>query len=288
VLLFSFYPMPLITFLQVFKRLFQRYFCSMARLFICLTLLFLPAFLRAQVRVTKLVIRPNETYELNQTDILVADTLIMMDSSRLVLNKLKKENYIRAQVAIFGNYCVIDGKGLNGGRGKDGLAGMTPIGPCKDGTPGRNGGKGLDGTPGIDLFLYLEDVNIKGRLVIDLSGGNGGKGGNGGGGGGGSPGTLHCNGGNGANGGNAGQGGNGANGGALTITSKKNPTIQNWVGSKIMVYNYGGLPGERGIAGYHGAAGLGPSRKNGKNGEPGLDARNGLAGLKGAVNFESN
>lgn len=260
----------------------------MTRLLLIVSFLFLPALLLAQVRVTKLVIRSHETFKLENTDIIVADSLIMEDSSRLVLNNLKRENYIRAQVAVFGNYCVIDGRGQVGSPGRDGGSGMTPIGPCRDGSPGRNGSKGLDGTPGIDLFLYLEDVKIKGRLVIDLSGGNGGRGGNGGNGGGGSPGTLHCNGGNGANGGNAGQGGNGANGGALTITSRKNPSIQNWVGNKIMVYNYGGLPGERGIAGYHGAAGLGPSKKNGRNGEPGLDARNGLAGLKGAVNFESN
>lgn len=242
----------------------------------------------AQIRVSKLVIESKDTFELKNSDILVADTLVMKDSSTLILNKLKPENYIRAQVVVIGNYCVIDGKGLNGQEGKGGTSGSTPFGPCANGTPGRNGGKGLDGTPGINLFLYIEDVNLAGKLIIDLSGGNGGRGGDGGSGGGGSPGTVHCYGGDGGNGGNAGQGGNGADGGTLTLSSKKNPDIQNWIGSQINVYTHGGLPGEQGKVGSRGPAGLGPSRKNGKNGEPGMEAPNGFAGINGKVNFEKN
>jgi hypothetical protein len=242
----------------------------------------------AQVRVSKLVIASRDTFELKNSDILVADTLVMMDSSTLILNKLKRENYIRAQVVVIGNHCVIDGKGLNGQTGKDGNPGTTPFGPCTNGSTGRNGGRGLDGTPGVNLFLYIEDVRLKGKLIIDLSGGNGGKGGNGGSGGGGSPGTVHCYGGDGGNGGNAGQGGNGADGGTLTLSSKKNPHIQNYIGSKINVYTHGGLPGEQGKVGSRGPAGLGPARKNGKNGEPGMEAPNGFAGINGKVNFEKN
>jgi hypothetical protein len=244
--------------------------------------------LQAQVRVGTLVIKSKESYELKNSDILVADTLIMEDSSRLVLNRLKKENYIRAKVAIFGNYCVIDGRGLDGQPGRDGYSGSTPFGPCSDGTPGRNGTRGLDGTPGVNLFMYLDEVKIHDKFIIDLSGGNGGRGGSGGNGGGGSPGTVHCNGGNGGNGGNAGQGGNGANGGTLTLSSQKHPYIEKLIGDRINVYTHGGLPGEQGRVGNRGPAGLGPSRKNGKNGAPGLEAPNGLAGINGKVNFEKN
>ena len=131
----------------------------------------------AQVRVSKLVIKTNQSYDLGQSDILVADTLVMMDSSRLILNKLKPENFIRVKVAAIGNHCVIDGKGINGQAGRNGKPGITPIGPCLDGTAGRDGTKGLDGTAGINLFLYLERVSLKGVLTIDISGGNGGRGG---------------------------------------------------------------------------------------------------------------
>jgi hypothetical protein len=252
------------------------------------TLVLFPALLGAQVRVSKLVVKPHEIYDLGSSDILVADTLIMMDSSTIMLNKLKRENYIRAKVAVFGKNCVIQGKGINGQPGRNGRGGKTPIGPCQDGDPGRDGGKGLDGTPGINLFLYLEDVLLEGVLIVDLSGGNGGKGGDGGDGGSGSPGTVHCYGGNGANGGNAGQGGNGASGGTLTINSKHALSLNRAIGSKIKVYNYGGLAGEPGKAGHFGSAGLGPSRRNGKNGALGLSAPRAIAGVKGAVNFESN
>jgi hypothetical protein len=260
----------------------------MNRLLLISIFLLLPFALKAQIRVSKLVIQPKESFDLGQSDILVADTLVMMDSSTLILNKLKKENFIRAQVVVFGNNCIIDGHGINGKAGRDGVSGVTPIGPCQDGTPGRNAAKGLDGAAGINLFLYLEQVTIKGRVIINLSGGNGGRGGNGGAGGSGSPGTVHCNGGDGANGGNAGQGGNGANGGTLTLSSKQHPDIQQWIGTKIIVVNGGGVAGKGGRAGYHGSAGLGPSRKNGRDGQPGVDSVSGLAGIKGAINFESN
>jgi hypothetical protein len=260
----------------------------MTRVLIVLFLLTVNCASFAQIRVSKLVIESKDTFSLENSDILVADTLIMKDSSTLVLNKLKRENYIRAQVVVIGDHCTIDGRGIDGTEGKAGASGTTPFGPCSNGTTGRNGGKGLDGTPGINLFLYIEDVKLTGKLVIDLSGGNGGRGGNGGSGGGGSPGTVHCYGGDGGNGGNAGQGGNGADGGTLTLSSKKNPHIQNYIGSRINVYTHGGLPGEQGKVGSRGPAGLGPSRKNGKNGEPGLEAPDGFAGINGKVNFEKN
>ncbi len=244
--------------------------------------------LLAQVRVSKLVIKANQKYVLSESDILVADTLIMMDSSTLVLNKLKRDNFVRARIAIFGNHCIIDGRGENGAAGRNGKQGFTPSGPCLDGSPGKDGTNGLDGTHGINLFLYLEVIKIKGQLIVDLTGGKGGRGGNGGMGGGGSQGTIHCVGGNGSNGGNAAAGGDGGNGGSLTFNSKKTPAASKWIGTKILVRNTGGGYGLPGKVGYHGSAGLGPSRRNGKDGEPGLESKGGLAGLPGTTTFESN
>jgi len=241
----------------------------------------------AQVRVGRLIIRPGQTYTLENSDILVADTLIMMDSSRLVLNKLKQENYIRAQYATFGKGVVIDGRGIDGKKGRKGVMGLTPSGPCRDGSPGRPGGRGLDGTPGVNLFLYLDQVTMKGSLRIDLTGGKGGDGGDGGIGGSGSPGTVHCTGGNGSNGGDAGKGGNGADGGTLMFNSKRTPKFDEWVQiKKIVVANGGGYAGQPGKAGYHGSAGLGPSRKNGKDGIPGMDSTRGNSGINGSVRVE--
>lgn len=255
-------------------------------LFLCLLL---AGSLSAQVRVTKLVIKAKETYSLSQSDILVADTLIMMDSSSIVLNKLKGENYIRVKYARFGNYCTIDGKGIDGKPGRNGINGVTPTGPCINGSPGKDGTRGLDGTKAVNLFLYLQKVVIKGQLIIDLSGGHGGIGGNGGNGGGGSPGTRHCNGGNGANGGTAGQGGNGGKGGTLNVTLPTPQDFRDFVlANKIVVKNMGGNAGPSGKGGYHGSAGLGPSKKNGKDGEPGPYNSSGISGENGSLFVQAN
>lgn len=242
----------------------------------------------AQVRVSRLEIGKNEEYNLVHSDILVADTLIMRDSSRLNLNRLKYENYIRAQVVIIGNYCIINGTGIDGREGRNGRHGDTPIGPCKDGEDGRNGSNGLEGGPGVDLFLYFSSIEIKGRLIINLSGGNGGRGGNGGNGGGGSPGTVHCYGGDGGDGGNGANGGNGGGGGTLNISCKTCPNIRSLFGKKIIFMNGSGNFGFGGIPGYGGAPGLGPSRKNGKMGERGSDGLNGRSGELGSINFDLN
>ena len=242
----------------------------------------------AQVRVSSLIIKKNEVYKLDPSDIIVADTLIMMDSSRIILNSLKPENFIRAGVVIIGKNCSIEGKGANGLRGRDGLAGNSPIGPCKNGVAGRNGGRGLDGTPGIKLFLYIDKINSFGSLTIDLSGGSGGDGGNGGPGGGGSPGTNHCIGGNGGNGGNAGAGGNGGDGGLLTLGGKEAREIRRKLGTNLKVFTKAGTFGYGGILGHPGSPGLGPNRKNGKPGLPGTDAQDGKPGNIGTILFENN
>ena len=146
------------------------------RQYLLLFLLLFAGSLPAQVRVAKLVIKPNEVFMLAESDILVADTLIMMDSSTLVLNKLKTENFLRVKVARFGSHCTIDGSGIDGKPGRNGIPGITPIGPCINGSAGKDGTRGLDGTKGLNLFMYLEKVTIAGQLTVDLSGGRGGQG----------------------------------------------------------------------------------------------------------------
>jgi hypothetical protein len=243
----------------------------------------------AQIRVSTLVIRPNEVYTLSQYDIHLADTLVMMDSSTLVLNKLKDENYLRVKVARFGNHCTIDGRGINGSSGRNGLDGITPVGPCIDGSIGKDGTRGLDGTRALTLYLYVEKMIVQGELIIDVSGGKGGKGGNGGNGGGGSPGTVHCFGGDGADGGKGGQGGNGGYGGVVTITTPVPQTIRDLVERKKIIVSFaGGGGGPSGTGGYHGGAGLGPSKRNGKDGEPGAYSKNGLSGEKGNLIIQAN
>lgn len=241
---------------------------------------------QGQVRVSKLVIEPHETFFLDSTDILVADSLIMMDSSRIRLNGLKAENFIRTNVAIFGKHCIIDGRGVPGKHGVDGTAGLTPIGPCRDGVPGRNGLRGLSGGSGINLFLYIDKIHVKGKLIINLSGGSGGDGGNGGEGGGGSPGTHHCNGGDGGTGGNGGSGGDGGRGGVLTIGGRDAVITRALIGNLLIVKNNGGSFGYGGISGAGGPSGLGPSRKHGRAGEKGRDGLYGRPGDSGTVLLE--
>ena len=98
---------------------------------LCASLLSIAGF--AQVRVGTLVIKPNEIYELKESDIIVADTLIMMDSSCIKLNPLKRDNFIRAQVAYLGSGSRIDGRGVDGAPGRNGQNGDTATGPCRDG-----------------------------------------------------------------------------------------------------------------------------------------------------------
>lgn len=239
-----------------------------------------------QVRVSKLVIKPHEVFTLDSTDILVADSLIMMDSSRIKLNGLKAENFIRTNVAVFGNNCIIDGRGVAGKKGTDGTVGLTPIGPCRDGVPGRNGLRGLSGGSGVNLFLYLDKIHLQGRLVIDLSGGDGGDGGDGGEGGGGSSGTQHCNGGDGGRGGNGGAGGDGGKGGKLTIGGREAVTMKACMGNLLVLKNNGGSFGYGGVGGPGGQAGLGPNRQHGTPGEKGKDGLYGRPGDSGAIQLE--
>ena len=240
----------------------------------------------AQIHVSRLVIEKGEVFSFGESDIVVADTLIMEDSASIVLNRLKKENYLHSKVMIIGKNCWIEGNGVKGNPGRPGRAGASPLGPCKSGSNGTPGGRGLDGTSGVNLFLYLDKVTMKAPLTINLRGGDGGVGGKGGDGGTGTSGTVHCNGGDGGIGGSAGNGANGGSGGSLTIHCPVN--LSERLNKELKVINSGGYLGKGGRGGYPGSAGSGPNRRNGKQGMPGTEGLDGGLGRNGTVSIVHN
>lgn len=241
----------------------------------------------AQIRLDKLVLEPGKSFLLEGSDIIVIDTLMMGDSSSLVLNRNKADNFIHAKVALFGRGCTIDGSGKRGDDGKTGKAGADQASPCRQAYAGADGEFGHDGENGNNLFIYSDEILIDGSLTINLNGGNGGRGGDGGAGGGGGPGTRVCPGGDGGAGGNGTRGGHGGNGGNLTIQCKRCPPIQVWVNSLLHIKNYGGVGGEGGNAGQGGLAGLG-SMRDGRNGTRGVHGEEGQAGKSGSITFNRN
>jgi len=232
-----------------------------------------------------LTVKHKEVYEIRGTDILVVDTLILRDSARLVLNPLKKDNFIHAKKIIAGKGSVIDGKGRTGLRGKVGIHGFSSGGPCRDGTDGQPGSPGDNGRDGVNLLLYVDELIIEGSLIIDLAGGDGGDGGKGGAGGDGNRGTKLCAGGNGGAGGPGAAGGNGGRAGNLTFTSKYGTDLRSWMGQRIIVRSYGGFAGQGGDGGLGGQRGLGPN-KEGDQGKKGLPGTEGTLGKPGGVFFE--
>jgi hypothetical protein len=243
----------------------------------------------SQIRYEKLVIEPGEQFKLdNDSDIIVADTLILMDGSTLILNTHKAENFVRSKVVIIGNNCTIDGRGRDGQPGRTGRAGSSLTGPCRDGLPAESGTPGQPGGNGVNLYFYVGDLRVNGKLTIDLSGGKGGEGGAGGKGGDGNPGTVHCNGGNGANGGVGGRGGDGGNSGNLVISAPNPSNMQEWIGTLIIFNNTGGDGGRGGKGGHAGLKGPGPANKMGKDGMKGVSGDTGERGDTGTINFEIN
>ncbi len=243
-----------------------------------------------QVRLTSLVLKPKQVYELKGSDILVVDTLIMMDSSVLLLNKLKSENFIHAKKVIFYRGSLIDGKGITGLPGRNGKTGITSSSPCSNGGTGTKGTDGTNGANGISLYLSFTDIVLRGVPTIDLSGGDGADGGKGGAGGGGGTGTRLCTGGNGGAGGAGSNGGNGGNGGALTFHATSVPELRSMLGERIIVHSYGGNLGSGGEGGGGGYAGLSPtgnSAMDGKKGKKGALGQDGIAGKPGAINFQN-
>jgi hypothetical protein len=260
--------------------------CVMLKWYCYIFVMTLSVCAHAQIRSGTFVVEAGQTFDLKNSDIIVADTFIMMDASRLKLNKAKRENYLRVKVAIFGKNVVIDGRGVAGIQGKKGTAGTTMLGPCREGTSAKAGARGTDGGQGVNLFLYVDKIIVNGNLVIDLSGGNGGDGGDGGEGGGGSPGTRHCYGGNGGTGGDGGPGGDGGKGGVLTFGGADVDVVKVLVGSQIILNTFGGNFGYGGLAGSGGSPGLGPSKHNGTVGRSGKDGTKGRPGINGGIQFE--
>jgi hypothetical protein len=241
----------------------------------------------AQIRLAKLVLEKNEKYYIQDSDILVSDTLIMGDSSEIVLNPQKKDNFIHSKVTIVGKGCTISGVGTSSLKANEGVTAVDQVGPCLLGRNGGNGSPGSNGLPANNLFLYFTNLNITGSLTINLNGGDGGDGGNGGRGGGGGPGTRVCPGGDGGIGGNGGNGGNGGDGGTLSIQCKNCPAVRSLINTLLFVKNYGGYKGYGGEGGFGGLAGLGPI-SDGVNGKKGNNGKDGIEGKDGAINFLSN
>ncbi|HEY5823950.1 MAG TPA: hypothetical protein VIT44_06290 [Cyclobacteriaceae bacterium] len=246
-------------------------------------------FANAQIRLTTLELRPKEIYSLETSDILVLDTLIMRDSSSIMLSAEKKDFFIHSKKIVVGKGCRIIGRGESGKPGKNGAKGLTGEGPCRDGVIGKGGTGGSHGDYGKNLSVYTTELIIKGNLLVELSGGDGGDGGKGGEGGGGSPGTRVCIGGNGGSGGNGSSGGNGGDAGTLLIVCKNCINIRSWLNHSLLVRTYGGNAGLGGIGGQGGSAGLNPtgnSSQDGRQGTKGKTGPDGQAGKNGAINFQ--
>jgi hypothetical protein len=235
-----------------------------------------------QVRLNTLRLGSKEVYELRNTDVMVADTLVLGDSARVILNVLKPDNFIHLKKLVVGRGSAIIGRGIPGIPGAIGLSNTTAGGPCRDGSTGQPGLAGTSGADAINLFLYVDELVIKGSLLIDLAGGDGGDGGKGGRGSDGNAGTRLCQGGNGGDGGEGGPGGNGGQGGNFTINSKYGADLRKIVGDKIIVRSFGGFGGIGGEGGLGGMCGLGPS-KDGDQGKKGQAGLTGTAGKPGGV-----
>ena len=212
----------------------------------------------------KLVIPSGESFELKQSDILVVDTLIMEDSSKIILNRNKADNFIHAKVIKTGNNCMIIGNGKVGLDGEKGLGGYTAVGPCKDGIPGGRGTPGTSATHGVNLFLYFDQIDIEGKLLFELSGGNGGDGS---------------------------RGGDGGTGGNLTFTTRGAGNLRSLLGNKIQIRVYGGsggLGGDGGLGGLAGLVSAGRTSQDGDLGPNGKTGESGKSGKNGAIYFEEN
>ena len=239
----------------------------------------------AQIRMNALRLHQKEIYELKGSDIIVLDTLVMGDSSTLILNKGVADNFIHAKKMIVGKGATINGRGIPGESGKPGAKGIYSGSPCRDGSDGQSGSAGASAGNAVNVFLYVTDLTIKGTLIVDLTGGDGGPGGRGGAGGDGSPGTKLCAGGSGGAGGAGMAGGDGGNGGNFTITSPFGTELRPRVGDKIIVKSFGGFGGQGGEGGAGGQRGLG-SMKDGATGRKGTNGSNGKAGKPGGIFFE--
>ena len=171
--------------------------------------------------------------------------------------------------------------GRNGNNGKHGT-GVSPYG--RTAQAGGNGSNGSEGTNGLNIIIESEEIIQKGKLTININGGNAGNGGRGGHGQKGFKGKCTgYNGGIGGNGGNGGRGGIGGAGGSLSIltSSKINRAL-------ITLKSKGGYSGKAGYGGAGGAKGDPrkcswpiQDKRPGKAGKKGRNGSNGKSGKSG-------
>ncbi len=100
------------------------------------------------------------------------DSLIMADSSVLLLDDGHANNLIHANYVSIGNHCVLRGDGKNGENGPPGADGSS--------SAYANGKDGRGGFSAVNLFLNLTQLETKDLFRIVLIGGKGGNGGMGG------------------------------------------------------------------------------------------------------------
>src|SRR5258705_5300690 len=115
------------------------YFYQMCRsVFITLSFFLLVSICWSQVRLNKLVIEAKEKYQILGTDIMVLDTLVMNDSSSIILNPSKLDNFIHLKkIASFGKACMIFGHGISGIPGKQEDDGLTQSATFRNGSAGK-------------------------------------------------------------------------------------------------------------------------------------------------------
>lgn len=257
------------------------------RALFCLNFIFYTVFCDAQIRLDKLVLARHEKFVIEKSDILVVDTLLMSDSSSIILNLSKKDNFIHAKEVVVGANCSIIGRGADGRSGSTGIKGITAQAPCRRGLPGAAAGDGALGQDAINLSFYTTNLKIDGSLIINLNGGNGGDGGQGGEGGDGGSGTKFCVAGDGGKGGNGANGASGGNGGNLNLVCQNCGNLRLLFGQKLIIKNFGGVGGVGGRGGFGGPAGLG-TEGDGKKGPRGSNGANAQQGKDGIINLTRN
>src|SRR5260370_41807725 len=106
-------------------------------------------------------------------DTFLLDSLIMEDSSMLLLDTRYKSCFIRIKYFSIGNNVKIIGNGGDGDNGRDGGGGSLEALEV----PGKDGNHG---THGINLTLNCSNMELQSAMESYLYGGRGGRGGRGG------------------------------------------------------------------------------------------------------------
>ena len=100
------------------------------------------------------------------------DSLIMADSSALLLDNRHSTNLLRANFVSIGTGCILSGAGKNGENGPPGSDGSTALYAA--------GKAGRGGFSAVNLVLNFYRIHIESEFQILLIGGSGGNGGIGG------------------------------------------------------------------------------------------------------------